>query len=189
MEPKITARESVYTGWCRLDRVSLRMPNGETVERHIEDHGPAVAVLPYDPDRRVAILIKQPRAPVIASGSEPVFEVPAGMLETDDPEICARREAIEEAGLKVSDLTPVANIWTLIPISTERIQLYLATYTNTDRVSAGGGAHDENEAIEVFELPLEEVGRMVRAGEMTDAKTLILVQRLMIDRPDLFTIW
>ena len=62
------------------------MPGGE-FRREIEDHGRAVAVLPYDPDRGVALLVEVPRAPVLFRGEpEPFYEAPAGLLEEgEDP--------------------------------------------------------------------------------------------------------
>ncbi|RYH30795.1 MAG: ADP-ribose pyrophosphatase, partial [Alcaligenaceae bacterium] len=61
----IVARTLVYDGFYRLWRLRVLMPDGAAVERHLEDHGAAVAVLPYDPVRRVALLVAMPRAPVI----------------------------------------------------------------------------------------------------------------------------
>jgi hypothetical protein len=66
------------------------------------------------------------------------------------------------------------------------MNLYLACYRPEDRIASGGGASHENEAITLHEVPLAMLGAMVRAGELRDAKTLILVQRLMLERPDLF---
>ena len=43
----------------------IAMPDGTVVTRAIEDHGNAVAVLPYDPVRRTAILVQQMRAPAL----------------------------------------------------------------------------------------------------------------------------
>ena len=58
--PHIVERETVYDGWIHLDRVSLQMADGVVVERHVEDHGVSVTVLPYDPERRTALLVSMP---------------------------------------------------------------------------------------------------------------------------------
>ena len=87
---------SVLRGWVNVDRVEMRMPDGVIVERHIEDHGDGAAVLPYDGERRVALLISQPRAPVLLGGGDPPVEVIAGRLDGKSAETCARQEAWEE---------------------------------------------------------------------------------------------
>jgi nudix-type nucleoside diphosphatase (YffH/AdpP family) len=183
----IMKRERVYSGWCWLDRVALRMPDGGIEERHIEHHGHAVAVLPYDPERRVALLVRQPRATVIAAGAPALIEVPAGRIESDHPPDCARREVMEEGGIRLQELQDVGLIWSMPALSMETVRLFLAEYRNPDRIGRGGGAEQENEGIEAFELPLHRLGNLLSLGEIRDAKTVILVQRLMIDQPVLFT--
>jgi nudix-type nucleoside diphosphatase (YffH/AdpP family) len=185
--PEIVSRERVYDRWLRLDRLMIRMPDGELGERHLEDHGSAVAVLPYDPVRRIATLVRQPRASVLAAGEEPVLELSAGCIEAEPPEAAARRETLEEAGLAVSALEPVTCIWSMVGISTERMHIFLAPYSAADQVTRGGGAADENEGIEVVEVQLAELAGLARRGELTDAKTLIAVQALILRRPELFS--
>jgi nudix-type nucleoside diphosphatase (YffH/AdpP family) len=186
MAAEIIAQTSVYDGWLSVLRVTLRMPNGALEERHIEHHGSAVAVLPYDPGRLVALLVSMPRPPVMLSGERDLLEVVAGRIESSNLEDEARREASEEAGVRLGTLEPVANLWTMPSISKERVQLYLAPFALTDRVGPGGGAADENEGITVHEIPLRRLGEMARAGELLDAKTLVLVQALQLRRPELF---
>lgn len=186
MAAKLLRADLVYDRWLKLYRCALLMPDGRTEERHLEDHGRAVAVLAYDEGRKVASLVTQPRAPVLHAGAEPVLEVVAGLAECDDPAEDARREALEEAGLRLIDVRHVTAIWSMIGISTEYMDLFLARYGPEDRIASGGGAEHENEAISLHEVPLKALAEAVRAGELRDAKTLILVQRLMLDRPDLF---
>jgi hypothetical protein len=71
-------------------------------------------------------------------------------------------------------------------ISTERMDLFLGSYTAADRVSAGGGLATEHEEIEVIELPLADLVALVEAGEDMDMKVLALVQTLRLRRPELF---
>lgn len=186
MAAELLEAELVYDRWVRLYRCTLRMPDGRTEERHLEDHGRAVAVLPYDEQRRVAMLITQPRASILRAGADPVLEIIAGIAECADPAVDARREALEEAGLRLTDLRHVTSIWSMIGISTEYMDLFLARYRPDDRIASGGGAAHENEAITLHEVPLKTLGAAARAGELRDAKTVILVQRLMLERADLF---
>jgi nudix-type nucleoside diphosphatase (YffH/AdpP family) len=183
---QIVARRLVYDGWYRFWRLEVRLPDGMVVERHLLDNGQAVAVLPYDPVRRVCLLVSQPRAAVLAAGEPPLLEAIAGGLDGVAPEERIREEALEEGGLRLSALEPVANIWPIPPVSTERVALFLAEYDAADRVGEGGGAEGEFEAITVHEIGLDALRAMVLAGDLTDAKTLVLAQALMLRRGELF---
>jgi len=185
--PRIVEQVPVYAGWYRLHRLGVEMPDGAVAERHLLECRLAAAVLPYDPVRRVAMLVSQPRAAVIALGEEPLLEVIAGNLDGLDPEDCARQEALEEAGLQLRGaLEPVACIWPMPPIATERVHLYLTEYSAADRVADGGGAAGEHEHVEPQEIALDDLRAMVLGGRLTDAKTLILAQALLLARPELW---
>lgn len=186
MNTEIIERRIVYDRWSRISEVKLRMPNGGVETRVVEDHGCAAAVLLYDPERRVALLVRQPRAPVIDMGEAPVLEVVAGRQDAKSGEDTARAEAWEEAGVRVGALEHVATLWSMPAVSTERIHLYLAAYTKADQVGEGGGADDENEGITVEEISLAQLRDMAASGDLSDAKTFTLAQALMLRRPDLF---
>ena len=183
---EIIARHLVYDGWYKFFRLEMRMPDGKVVERHLLDNGSAVAVLPYDPARRVAMLITQPRAAVIEAAAPPLLEVIAGNIDGQPIEAQTRTEALEEAGLRLGELEPVANIWPIPPVSTERVQLFLAKYCAADRVGPGGGAAHEDEHISVYEIGLDTLWDMVSQGSLVDAKTLVCAQALMLRHPELF---
>ena len=125
--------------------------------------------------------------PVLQAGGEPnLVEAIAGLLDEDDPETCARREAMEEAGLRLTALEPVGVIWTSPGYSTERISLFLAPYTAADRVAEGGGLAEESEDIEVLEVGFSDLVDLLERGDITDLKTVTLAQALRIRCPDLF---
>jgi nudix-type nucleoside diphosphatase (YffH/AdpP family) len=185
--PEILEVEARHSGWSRLLVAQVRLAGGDVVKREIEDHGNAVCVLPYDPVRRTAIVIRQFRAPALYAGEESLLvEAIAGLLEGDDPAACARREAMEETGLNLTAIEHVATVWSMPGISTERMALFLAAYGAADRVGPGGGLKHEHEDIEVLELPLRELARMADAGEFPDIKGLALLQTLRLRRPELF---
>jgi hypothetical protein len=64
---------------------------------------------------------------------------------------------------------------------TERLSFFSADYTPADRVSAGGGAAEEGEDIEVLEITLDEALEQIRDGRIIDAKTIMLVQHLRLE--------
>jgi nudix-type nucleoside diphosphatase (YffH/AdpP family) len=185
-EARIVAATRVYDGWYRLDRLAVALPDGTVAERHLLDNGSAVAVLPYDAGRRICLLVSQPRAPVIAAGEPPLLEAIAGGLDGMAPADRIVEEAWEEAGLRLGALEPVGNIWPIPPISTERVQLYLAPYVAGQHSGPGGGAAGESECITVHEIPLDQLRSMAADGTLADAKTLILAQALLLRHPELW---
>lgn len=185
---EIVAREVAYEGWLSLSIVSIRTADGRIMRREVVEHGKATAVLAYDPERRTAMLVRQLRAPVyMTSGDEVLLEAIAGMLDdgTDAP-TTARREAMEETGLRLGELEFVANAWPSPGMLTERLSLFLAPYSARDRIGAGGGLAEEHEQIEVVEMPLRDLAALVDEGRMYDMKTLALIQSLRVRKPHLF---
>ncbi len=186
-EPQITDVQTLYKGWSSFLKLTIRTASGHTMEREVEDHGSAAAVLPYDPDRRTAIFVRQFRPPVLHAGGPPqILEAVAGILDEDDPADCAKREAQEEAGLRLVSVEPVGTFWPSPGISTERIHLFLAPYGQADRVGEGGGLASEQEEVDVVEMALDEAWAAFAAGDIMDLKTFALLQALRLRRPDLF---
>jgi nudix-type nucleoside diphosphatase (YffH/AdpP family) len=176
-----------HEGWSNFSIATVRTPDGEEIRREIEDHGRAVAVLPYDPERRLAMMVRQFRTPVLhAGGEQDLLECPAGLLDGDNPAEDARREAEEEVGLRLKHLEPVSTVWCMPGISTERIHLFLASYSAADAQGEGGGLADEHENITKVETPLGELAAMADDGRLDDMKSLLLVQTLRLRRPELF---
>src|SRR5262245_35600186 len=135
MSIEIADVDTRHDGWSKYRIVTVRLADGKTLRREVEDHGAAVAVLPYDAERRVAVLIRQFRVPVfLTTGEVDLFEAVAGVVEPrEDPADCARRETLEEAGLRIEALEYVTTAWTMPGISTERMALYLAPYREIGR--------------------------------------------------------
>jgi nudix-type nucleoside diphosphatase (YffH/AdpP family) len=174
--------------WATFLKAEVRLDDGAVVSRQIEAHGEVAAVLPYDPARRTALLVRLLRVPPLyAQGLQLVTEAPAGLLNPGETaEAAARREAMEETGVRLNQLEPVGCYWSTPGISTERMWLFLAAYAEADRQGSGGGVAEEHEGIEVLEISLDALGRMLDAGAIDDMKTLALVQALKLRRPELF---
>jgi nudix-type nucleoside diphosphatase (YffH/AdpP family) len=167
-------------------RLRIRL-NGSEFDREVEDHGRAVAILPYDPASGTVLLVRLLRAPpLLAAGVPELLEAPAGLMGKDSADDAARRELHEEVGLRVRDLEPMGTVWTMPGISTERMALYLARYSASDLVAVGGGLADEHENITVVEMPLAELWAKALQGMITDMKTLALIYMLHHRHPELF---
>ncbi len=189
MPVTIERTELAYDGWFRVLVAHMKGADGAGFKRLIEDHGAGCAVLPYDPGRRVALVVRLPRAPVLLAGGsgEDLIEAPAGLIDDGEaPDAAGRREAFEETGVELGALEPLGQIWTMPGVSTERMWLYLAPYEAAQRTGPGGGLAGEQENITVEEHPLSDLARMADAGSLTDLKTLLLLNTLRLRRPDLF---
>jgi nudix-type nucleoside diphosphatase (YffH/AdpP family) len=186
MAMRILASSILYQGWMKVLRVKLEIDTRE-IEREVEDHGRAVAFLPYDPERRVVLIARQVRVPVFLADRRPdLLEAGAGMVDSEEPEAAARREASEELGVNLRTLEHVGGAWTTPGISTEFMDLYLAPYSLADRMGPGGGLAGEQEQISVVEMPIAELWRMIERRELADLKTLALVLFLRARHPHLF---
>ncbi|MBQ6603019.1 MAG: NUDIX hydrolase [Eubacterium sp.] len=166
-EVKISG-ESVFDGallHVRKDEVTL--PDGKTAVREYFTHPGAVAVVPMTEDGCV-ILERQFRYPV----GRIVTEIPAGKLDSPDEDrlAAAKRELKEETGYeaeswaKIGDYTPAA------AYSDEVISLYLAR----DLIKTGRDL-DEDEFINLIQVPLTEVVKQIMEGEITDGKTMAAI--------------
>jgi ADP-ribose pyrophosphatase len=145
----------------RIDTVEL--PNQKYSKREIIEHGGGVAIIAVH-DGKI-ILVKQYRKAVEKS----LYELPAGKLESmEDPIVCAKRELIEETGYEPQNLKFVFNFYSSPGFSNEMIHLFIA-----DRITFVGASPDEDEYIEVVEIPFEDAFRMVSDGEIIDAKTIV----------------
>ena len=83
--------------------------------------------------------------------------------------------------MTIRDLRSVGSVFPSAGTLTEQMHLYLAEISAADRTAKGGGAEGEGEDIEIVEVALDELLQMARDGKILDAKTLILVQTLMIE--------
>ncbi len=165
----LISSQRLFTGRViKLDQELVRFPNGSEGSLDMIRHPGAAAVVPMldrvsDPDPRI-VMIRQFRH--AADGS--IWEIPAGTLSPGEaPEVCARRELIEEAGYQAASLEFLTDIFTAPGFTDERIHLYLATGL-TPHVAAP----EPDEFISIHEFRWSEIGRMIRRRDIRDAKSL-----------------
>jgi len=156
---KVVLRSRVFS--IRHDK--WRGPDGRISERDTVVHPGAVAILPLDAQGRV-LIVRQFRAPAAAW----LLEIPAGTLELGEPPLaCAKRELIEETGFAARRWRKLGVIYNAPGYSSERIHLYKAW-----DLRPAYGKKDADEHIELAAMTLPEVRRAVKAGKITDAKTM-----------------
>ena len=163
-EKKISG-EGVYDGiFLKMKRDTVSLPDGQYAVREYLEHPGAVAILAVLDDGRI-LLERQYRYPI----AQAVIEIPAGKLNTgEDPLLCAQRELQEETGYTAKHWSKIRRIHPVISYSTEFIDIYLA-----EGLSPGPARLDEEEFLDVFAAPLEELLHWVEMGKITDVKTII----------------
>jgi GDP-mannose pyrophosphatase NudK len=146
-----------------------------TLNHDVYRHGKAAAVLLYDAKRGVITLVKQFRAGAyLSDGALATIEVCAGMLDGDEPAVCAIRETLEETGIVIRDPVLAFDAYMSPGGMTEKIACFVAPYSEADRTGKGGGV-DADEHIEVLEIPFAEALTMIESGAIADAKTIGLL--------------
>lgn len=146
----------------RRDRV--RLPDGSEGVREYVTHPGAVVMIPVLDDGRL-IFERQYRYPV----GRVMLELPAGKIEADeDTLLTAQRELREETGYEALVWRHLGTMHPTIGYADERIEIYLAQQLT----ALGSNDLDEGEFLEVVVLTLDEAFSAVRAGRLTDGKTL-----------------
>lgn len=148
---------------------TVRFPDASTGEMELIRHSGAAAVVPVlgppdDPDPRI-VLLRQFR---YAAGGD-IYEIPAGRPDDDgEPwQDVAARELEEETGYVPGELRRLTTIYTTPGFTDERIHLFLATGLTRGRVDL-----DEDEFVEVLDLPISRVLEALRDGRIIDAKSV-----------------
>lgn len=158
----------------------LTRQNGEVVrhKREVYDRGNGATILLYNREKQSVLLIRQFRIATWVNGNEDgqLIETCAGLLDDDEPEVCIRKEAIEETGFQVGEVRKVFELYMSPGGVTEIVHFFVAEYSEAQRANNGGGVEDED--IEVLELPFEQALAMMRRGEIRDGKAVILLQYL-----------
>jgi nudix-type nucleoside diphosphatase (YffH/AdpP family) len=187
----ILSSEVLSDEWARLTKYRFERTHSDGSRQvHVHqayDRGNGVCVLPYDPVRGTVLLVKQFRLPVFlnpgaAHKDGMLIEVCAGLLDVEDPEAGARREAEEELGYRFKTLTKVFDAYMSPGSVTERVIGFVTAYSPADRISAGGGSADEGEDIEIIEMPLDAALAEVKSGVIADGKTVMLLQHVKLEQ-------
>jgi ADP-ribose pyrophosphatase len=187
---KIVSDTTLSQGWTRLSEYEIdytdRKGATHRLKREIFNRTPAACILLHDPKRDIVILVKQLRLPAYLIGEAAfMIEVPAGLLDGDEPEAAIRREAAEETGYRVRHARFLFKAMMSPGSVTEIVHFFHASVDLTDRIGEGGGLEDEHEDIVILELPLDDAIAMVDSGEIFDAKTIMLLQWAAINRASL----
>jgi len=145
----------------RLDDVAL--PSGRETVREVIEHDGAVVIVAIDEENNV-LLVRQYRH---AAGKD-LLELPAGGIDPGEtPEMTARREMQEETGYVPCNLECLGGFYSAPGYASEYLHLFLATGLTPSRLIA-----EDTEEIKLIKTSLSEARKLIRTGEIQDAKTI-----------------
>ncbi|NLR80550.1 GDP-mannose pyrophosphatase NudK [Chitinophaga eiseniae] len=174
--------------WYTLKKITYEMKGSDGVmvkqEREAYDRGNGATILLYNQEQQTVVLTRQFRMPTYINGnaSGMLIECCAGLLDADNPEDCIRRETMEETGYAVTDVRKVFEAYMSPGSVTEILHFFVAAYSAAQKVQEGGGLAEEQENIQVLELPFMQAMEMIRSGDIKDAKTIMLLQYAALHR-------
>jgi ADP-ribose diphosphatase len=170
---KITAEKIVYDNpWIKLTEYQVINPSGNPgIYGKVHYKNIAIGVLPLD-DYMNTYLVGQYRF-VLGQYS---WEMPeGGGPEGTDPLDSAKRELLEETGLKAQQWTELQRLHLSNSVSDELSILYLARDLQQFEAEP-----EDTEQLLVNKVPFDEVYRMVCDGEITDAMTVAAVLKVRL---------
>ena len=194
MDWEILEHKTLFQRFFRLDEYRLKYQTfgGDhyTVVREVFERGDAVAVLPYDPVRDEIVLIEQFRVGAIRTQQQPwLLELIAGVIEPGEtPAAVAQREAMEEAGCKISELHLIHRYLVSPGGSTEQVSLYIAK-TSTEHMGGIYGLAEEQEDIKVHIVSREQAIALLEQQRIANGVTIIGLQWLALNHQQLQAQW
>lgn len=169
---KTLASDVVYDGKIiTVYNDKVEISDGKTSFREVVEHSGGVVILAFHKKDNIEkiLMVKQFRYPL----KQPLLELPAGKLEKgEDPFEAAKRELTEETGYIAKNWEDLGHIFTSPGYSDEKLYLYKAT-----DLEYVGDCPDEGEILIEYEFSIDEIKKMIKDGEITDAKTICAVMK------------
>jgi len=150
---------SVRTDTARSPRT------GKEHDFYVIESADWVNVIPLTSDTQV-VMVRQYRHGTRQIG----LEIPGGLVNPrDTPMDTARKELLEETGYQAEEITLIGTAHPQPAVLNNRQLTFLAT--NVQKKAALN--LDEGEDIEVVLIPLSEIPRLIREGEITNAMVIL----------------
>ena len=169
---KTLTSDVVYDGKIiTVYKDEVKLSTGKTSFREVVEHSGGVVILALckKDDIEKVLMVKQFRYPL----KQALLELPAGKLEkSEDPLEAAKRELKEETGYSAKKWQDLGYVYTSPGYSDEKLYLYRA-----EDLEFVGECPDEGEILIEYEYTIDEIEKMIKNNEITDAKTVCAVMR------------
>ncbi|MBN1106746.1 MAG: NUDIX hydrolase [Deltaproteobacteria bacterium] len=172
--PLISSQENASFRIFNLRIDKARSPRTDEVhDFYILESMDWVNVIPLTSDNQV-VFIRQYRH----GSREVTLEIPGGIVEgRDSPEDAARRELSEETGFRESGMVSLGFVHPNPAFLNNRCHTFVAK----DVVKVGDQQQDDKEDIEVLLMPLEDIPRLIREGEISHSLVLAAFYRFYME--------
>lgn len=170
---KIKDGQEIYSNnWIALTHYNVINPSGgDGIYGKLHFKNYAIGVFPLD-ENLDTYLVGQYRFPLESYS----WEIPEGGGPLgEDPLENAKRELLEETGLKATEWTKILEMHLSNSVSDEKSIIYLCR-----ALSQHQAMPEETEQLVVKKVPFDEVYEMVKAGEITDSLTVAAVMKVRL---------
>lgn len=187
---EVLRRRTPYANFFAVEEYDLthrRFDGGRSpaINRAVFISGDAATVLPYDPLRDLVLLVEQIRPGPMARGSRNpwMLEAVAGRVDPfETPEDCARREAMEEAGVALDRLIKVAEYYPSTGAKAEYLYSYVALCDLSAAQSRIAGMAEEDEDIRSHVVPFPRLMELIATPEAANAPLILTALWLSTQR-------
>ena len=147
----------------KVDRDTVKLPDGNTSLRETVRHPGAAAVVPVLDSGKV-VMVRQYRYSI----GQATLEIPAGKLDEGEEILtCAHRELREETGYGARQMVELLSFVSSPGFTDEVIHIFLAR-----GLTPGQAGGDDDEFIETEEVDLYTLIDMILDGRIGDGKTV-----------------
>lgn len=182
--------ETLHAGFFRTRANILRHPRFDgamspVLRREVFVATDAALVLPYDPVHDRLLLVEQFRMGPYGRGDPHpwMLEPVAGRIDVGEtPEMAARRECVEEAGLELRALEKISEHYCTPGYSTEVFHVFLGICDLPDLAQGTGGLATENEDIRTHVIGFDQAMMLLQSGEANNGPLVLALIWLQRER-------
>ena len=190
MKYKVVRKERIFDEFFIVERAKVKHErfhdnSWNQVKRYNLRRPEAVAIVLENMSTGNIVMVEQFRyATVNTTGRDGwELEIVAGLIDKGEtPEQSIIRESFEEVGYRVQSPKHIFTYFASIGISDEMVHLYYGQVSDQDKVAEGGGLENESEDLAIREIPFPELARMLKNGTIVDAKTIVALQWLALEK-------
>ena len=170
-EKKLSTQQ-IYSGRAVKVHVdTVEKAGGIRTTREVVEHSDSVAVVVLDEQRNI-VMVRQFRHAV----DKFLLEIPAGGVDPgEEPVESVRRELQEETGYFPRTIDRLGGFYATPGYGTEYLHCFLATDLVPARLVA-----EDTEDIEVVRIPADEISRLIRTGDICDAKSIAALLMFLV---------
>jgi nudix-type nucleoside diphosphatase (YffH/AdpP family) len=178
----IKSTETVSANFFSLEKIHFEIEKNdgtkEELTREVYHTADGVTVLLFNKEKKTVVLTRQFRIATYINNNQSgmLIEACAGIKEDENEHEAMVREIEEETGFRVENVKKIFELYSTPGCNTEKVYYFIAEYADKQKVAEGGGLEEEQEEIDVLEMPFKDAWLKMETGEIKDAKTVILLQ-------------